>query len=106
MKKKLIAICLMFMFTIAMPAAQAVESPAYVITASAEVTTMQSEAIGKGKVTTSSQSINVGRPYSYEAKPAVVAASGGSCGSCYSSKGDVPGGVSGGGSIGIGKAAA
>ena len=55
MKKKLIAICIMFAFAFAMPAAQAVE-PAYV---SVEAPTMQAEAIGKGKVTTAQ--INVER---------------------------------------------
>ena len=100
MKKKLIAICIMFAFAFAMPAAQAVE-PAYVV--EQDHGTMQAEAIGKGKVTTAQ--INAERRSEGAVAASIKETTYSKDGweDRYVSIGAGSGGVSGGDSIGIGK---
>ena len=107
MKKKLIAICLMFMFAIAMPVAHAAESPAYIVVVSAEAPTMRAEAISKGKVTNNTViAVNKYRQSGAVAASVKETTSHDAYEDRYASIGAGSSGVSGGDSIGIGKAAA
>ena len=99
MKKKLIAICIMFAFAFTMPAAQAVE-PAYV---SVEAPTVQDEDISKGNIATVAVTVNSERPYNVMQATIKETTSKDGWEDRYASIGAGFGGVSGGDSIGISK---
>ncbi len=115
MKKRLIAIAIAAVIAVPLTAQASVDSYFETPTHQVSVSKAAKGKVNVGMVATMSatkatkavttMAVGAGAGL-YDAEPATVIASGDNCGSCHSSKGDVPGGVSGGDSIGIGKAAA
>ena len=106
MRKRLIAIAICAAVIAPLTAQAAVgnyfEAPTHQVSVAKETTSKSIASVSAAKVTNNTVAL-FDRPYTSTGEPATVIAASGNCTSCHSVKGDVPGGVSGGDSIGISK---